>query len=300
MGHPAAEPPFEEGEPDPIPRPKGGPDGSQPDWLVGPDEGLSAEAQENRPSMPRLTLTPGGVIRPPAPTPLRVVPGGGTGNLGVPRADELPEISSDVRTRAFSSTGKAMDDSLYAWQRPAAEGEAATTESSDPTDVDATVMVPPKKARAAGPQAITPIVVIHGSSLMDDDDEPVRKKSDLGASLRQFFGNPVLQIGVACAIGAAALWFYAWPRMNPGVSISSIRRNAAKLDGRVVSVRGRVGEVFPVGASYVFYLHQGRDTLVVFSSLRMPTPEDELLVTGKISTGFLEGVPRAALFEQTQ
>jgi hypothetical protein len=54
--------------------------------------------------------------------------------------------------------------------------------------------------------------------------------------------------------------------------IAQIRSHPEKFDGRSVTVEGRVGEVFPVGGGYAFYLHQGRDTLVVFTRTRTPVP----------------------------
>jgi len=65
----------------------------------------------------------------------------------------------------------------------------------------------------------------------------------------------------------------------------------------VVAVSGRVGETFPVGGGYAFYLHQGRDTIVVFTRSRVPTFRQRVQIVGSVSTGFLEGVPRAAIFE---
>ena len=60
---------------------------------------------------------------------------------------------------------------------------------------------------------------------------------------------------------------------------------------------GRVGETFPVGGGYAFYLHQGRDTIVVFTRSRVPTFRQRVQIVGSVSTGFLEGVPHAAIFE---
>jgi hypothetical protein len=65
-----------------------------------------------------------------------------------------------------------------------------------------------------------------------------------------------------------------------------------------VTVRGRVGEdVFAVGAGWAFYLVQGRDTIVVFTRIQAPKPHEVITVKGQVSTGFLDGVPRQALFE---
>ena len=62
-------------------------------------------------------------------------------------------------------------------------------------------------------------------------------------------------------------------------------------------VNGRVGEVFHVGGGYAFYLLQGRDTIVVFTRSRVPVPRQNVTVVASVSTGFLDGAPRQALFE---
>jgi hypothetical protein len=81
--------------------------------------------------------------------------------------------------------------------------------------------------------------------------------------------------------------------------IAQIRQHPEKYDGRSVTVEGRVGEVFSVGGGYAFYLHQGRDTLVVFTRSRTPVSRQKVSVKGSISTGFLDGEPRQSLFEAT-
>ena len=44
-------------------------------------------------------------------------------------------------------------------------------------------------------------------------------------------------------------------------------------------------------------LVQGRDTIVVFTRTQMPTAHAVVTVKGQVSTGFLDGAPRQALFE---
>jgi hypothetical protein len=108
-----------------------------------------------------------------------------------------------------------------------------------------------------------------------------------------------VQIGVAVAFVAVVLLAYwAWPRGVGTPSLSELRRNPAQYDGRAVVVRGRVGDdVFAVGAGWACYLVQGRDTIVTFTRSQTPKPHDVITVKGQVSTGFLDGVPRQALFE---
>ena len=108
-----------------------------------------------------------------------------------------------------------------------------------------------------------------------------------------------VQITVAVALVALVLiGCWSWPRGVGTTSLSELHRYPSHFDGRTVTVRGRVGDdVFAVGAGWAFYLVQGRDTIVTFTRTQLPKPHDVITVTGQVSTGFLDGVPRQALFE---
>ena len=102
----------------------------------------------------------------------------------------------------------------------------------------------------------------------------------------------------AGVVALALLAFWMWPRGVGTTSLSDVRRNPSQFDGRAVVVRGRVGDdVFAVGTGWAFYLMQGRDTIVTFTRSQTPTPREVITVKGQVSTGFLDGVPRQALFE---
>jgi hypothetical protein len=106
----------------------------------------------------------------------------------------------------------------------------------------------------------------------------------------------LVAVGVLAAVVMLAAWM--WPRGVGTTSLSQIRRHPTDYDGRDVVVRGRVGDdVFAVGAGWAFYLMQGRDTIVTFSLSRMPEPHQVVTLKGQVSTGFLDGTPRQALFE---
>jgi hypothetical protein len=79
--------------------------------------------------------------------------------------------------------------------------------------------------------------------------------------------------------------------------VREIRRHAEQWEGRAVHVSGRVGEVFSIGQGVVYQLHQGRDTIVVFSRSRVPEPRQRVSVQGTVSTGYLDGAPRVAILE---
>ncbi len=109
--------------------------------------------------------------------------------------------------------------------------------------------------------------------------------------------NRVLQIGLLVGLAIAAAVMF-WPRRDhQTAAIARIKQHPERFEGQSVRVRGEVGEVFDVGRGYVFHLHQGRDTMVVFSPARRPSMHDKIVVAGTISTGYLDGVPRVALFE---
>ena len=109
--------------------------------------------------------------------------------------------------------------------------------------------------------------------------------------------NRLLQIGLGLVVAAFLLWTF-WPRKeNESTSIAAIKQHPQRFEGQSVRIRGEVGEVFDVGSSVVFELRQHRDTLVVFSPSRRPTLHEHLMVQGTVSTGYLDGTPRVALFE---
>jgi len=101
-------------------------------------------------------------------------------------------------------------------------------------------------------------------------------------------------IGAVVALGLA---FLLWPRGGNGVSLRELRRHPERWEGQSVSVNGRVGEVFPLGSGFVFNLHQGRDTIVVFTRSRQPAERAHVQVTGEVSAGYLDGRARLAILE---
>jgi len=108
-----------------------------------------------------------------------------------------------------------------------------------------------------------------------------------------------VQLGVAGALaGVVLLASWMWPHGMDSTPLSRVRRYPSQYDGRNILVRGRVGDdVFAVGSGWAFYLVQGRDTIVAFSRTRLPKPREVVSVKGQVSTGFLDGSPRQALFE---
>ncbi|HET7224924.1 MAG TPA: hypothetical protein VFK69_04345, partial [Candidatus Eisenbacteria bacterium] len=104
---------------------------------------------------------------------------------------------------------------------------------------------------------------------------------------------------IAAAVVLGAIGLVIMLQQAPqGTPLSHIRREPAAWDGRTVTVSGRVDQAFPLAGGWAFFLVQGRDTMVTFTRSRTPVPGERVVVTGQINTGFLDGIPRQALFEQ--
>jgi hypothetical protein len=127
--------------------------------------------------------------------------------------------------------------------------------------------------------------------------EPVKKKSWLDDLREQISQHALIVLIALVVVTVLGVVIFNMSRGNNATPIAKIKKHAREFDGQTVTVMGRVGQVFQIGASYTFYLHQGRDTIVVFSRTRVPVSRERLTVVGSISTGYLEGVPRVALFE---
>jgi hypothetical protein len=106
------------------------------------------------------------------------------------------------------------------------------------------------------------------------------------------------RVQMLAGLGALLLLVIAfWPKPEKSLSLGAIRRDPTHFDGKSVRVSGRIGEVFEMGGGYAFYLHQGRDTLVVFTRSRTPRRGDRVTVAGSMSTGYFNGQSGTALFE---
>ncbi len=104
-----------------------------------------------------------------------------------------------------------------------------------------------------------------------------------------------LQFLIALLV-VAFVTYAAWPRGEKTLAIGKLVRNADTFDGQRVYVRGKVGQVFSLGGGYAYYLHQGRDTIVVFTRGARPEWRSTAKVHGMVSTGSLDGVARPAIF----
>ncbi len=109
--------------------------------------------------------------------------------------------------------------------------------------------------------------------------------------------RPWLLIGLVVALVAGVAMWGVRAAGNKSESISNIRTKPASYDGQNVVLKGRVGDVFEVGGSCAYYLHQGRDTIVVFTRGQRPRAQQTVTIHGSISMGYLDGAARPALFQ---
>src|SRR5262249_47905418 len=103
-------------------------------------------------------------------------------------------------------------------------------------------------------------------------------------------------VGVVLLLAAATFW----PRAEKTISVAHLKQHPDRYADTQVRVGGRVSEVFSVGGSWAYTLVQGRDTIVVFSRTREPKVQDHIVVVGTLSSGFLDGQSRVAIFEATR
>ena len=311
-----AQPDFIEPEDEPL-APAEPP--ARADWLVGADEGLEAELQRRaeqegaaRPapklfkpgveesiefesSAPQPSIPPPALSRPsgdatgePAKAARKVFgsvredAGGGDMTSGLAPmmtweagGNSVPSLHRDKpgRTEALPQSSREfpMDDAEE--RRRQSEERRADIASAAEHLQRAHTVVQPQVFEIAPPKLAWWIQVLH-----------TLKTS-----------RPI-QILLAVLVLTVAV-FFAWPRDGGLASVAELKRDAARYDGRDVVVKGKVGEVFPVGGGFAFNLHQGKDTIVVFTRVRTPHPRENVTVSGSISTGFLDGQPRLALFE---
>jgi len=266
MGFPRSEEDdaFEVGSPGDAGGAKGAePHPQRPDWLTDADTGAADEAARGRGAdetleRPRLVSR----ASESAPTPARAAPVRWSA-----AASSIPTLR--VRQAAASERGDARFE-------PEETGGAEPVEylGSDSDGLSSEPVASVAPARTLAPLE-EPWWMVAADSLRHD----WRLQAAVAA--------------VVLALGA----FVLWPRSSPEVSLRTILRHPQQYDGRAVTVRGRVGDVFRMGGGYTFYLEQGHESIVVFTRSRVPVSRQTLTIQGSISTGYLDGQARQTLFE---
>jgi hypothetical protein len=307
----------------------------RPDWLVGPDEGAAAErsrvvAEGGGPRIrvigEALSRSPEfengffaeappakvGVPPPPPPTEPRPKPkpvanaaSSGPTPTDAPRNDHPslvinPIPNSPPPPPRFDKWSDTIADQIESgpWsEAPTNKPEAAEPPSGFLNDLP--VEGRAKRSSTAEPDAprVQPKTFRYTE---DDEPSPKAGRGTIQAAIERLTRHrPTQFVALIVVLVSIVAMTQLSANGTPLTSISKIRRSPLRFDGVEVTVRGRVGDVFPVGDGYLYNLHQGRDTIVVYSRGGVPKSHQTATVTGSISMGYLEGTPRPALF-QTQ
>lgn len=291
-------------------------DGGRADWLCGPEEGLEAEMQRKERESTELKRPQ--LVRPSLPTADDAsARSGASPALRRPASPEAaaPPSSPPKRFGAVDADAEKSDFHTgpgMIWE-PGANSVPAIRQTS---------------GRAA-PRPGTPIPSARREFPMDDAEERARAReqaAQAAAAAAEFEARPHdpvapeafdlaavpmpwwmqfphavrtdRRLQLATAGGLLVLATIAfWPRGERPLSLGDLNHHPEKYNGQNVQVSGKVGEVFPVGGGYAYYLHQAKDTLVVFTRVRTPRRGQKLEVAGMMSVGFLDGVSHSALFE---
>ena len=262
-------------EPEPIEPPEGfqtsahesvrAPEPERPDWLVGADEGFAAEGDQDlqqriagdKPVLRRVGL-PDAIVNP-----------------GVPAPKAEPQVK-------WAAAAPSVPKLAIVPRRDRIEPPRGMPEDDEPS------ASPPDQDLEADALPGTPAI----QAQIRPHEEPLWLVwTEAIATSRK------IQIAIlAVVVGIVAYAF--WPREEGrSVPLGQIRKHPDRFEGRSVNVRGEVGEVFDIGRGYVYQLIQGRDSVVVFSPTRHPEPHDRIRVAGNVSTGYLDGIARVAIFE---
>lgn len=298
------------------PPPSSAPGSGHADWLVGAEEGVEAELQNK--AQPEVGARP---------VPKLFRPGV---SEGVESGTVVPMPTVPAPSRPSNPFGTATNERPSgAWAAPPGMGASDFTKGSGMSWEPGANSVPAMRRRAQR-SAVPPEPT--RDFPMDDAEERTRASAlvmEAAAAAAEAVARPhdvvepesfdvptsVLpwwrqasesfrtdrRLQILAGLGVLALLTIAFfPRAEPGISLAELRKHPDRFDGQNVKVNGKVGEVFPVGGGYAFYLHQARDTMVVFTRVRTPQPRQNVKLTGHVSTGYLDGQPRLALFESTK
>jgi hypothetical protein len=272
------------------------PSAKRPDWIVGAEEALEAEFGQQS-AAPERPATPIPQPRPHTPPPVNPYTNFAQSAAG--RLSTSSWMDSGPPVGAASSRPSASDDQEHESPEPREPGAHHEPEAAHAAHGHDAADAGPGDDDLAGPDtpaATTPIAAPQKSRRAAPPPPPPPPRPWWEQALANASSTTgLITLGV---IAVLAILAFAFTRPHqPTVSVASILHDPARLDGRTVTVHGRVGEVYPVGGGYSFYLMQGRDTIVVFTRTRTPVTDEKVAVTGVVSTGVLNGETREALLE---
>jgi hypothetical protein len=245
--------------------------GDQPGWLVGADDAMTDEFAQETSSERQPPRRPKPPAHAPEPVAAPSTPPPAAWAAAASSIPALPGRAAPADRSAWSPSSANADA-----EHDDAFGESDDAKTAEQLEDDRWEPTLEKKAAQLRPLNEPWWVVLL-------DDLRTQRRTQLFA--------------LAALVGVCGLAVLAWPRPSSGIPLARIRHNPTEYDGQSVVVRGLVGDVYPVGGGYAFYLLQGRDTIVTFTRSRVPVSREKIVVAGQISTGFLDGAPRQALFE---
>lgn len=319
--------PIEPQPDDVAPSPSGG---DRADWLCGAEEGLAAEMLgSKRDGAPAPKLIRPGADAAQADEPSEgarrressAMPGPrlsqpsapdepGQPRAGLPLPKRAPgSVQADEPSSGFS-TGPSMlwepganSTPVLARSSAPAPAPAARTQVPPPApemdfpmdDAEERALARAEATAAANAPAAQPHAVVTPDAF-DIKDAPAPWWMQVPQLLRE---DQRAQ-GIVAIVLVVLLAVMFWPRAEKTMSLGGISRDPASYDGQNVKVSGRIGETFEVGGGHAFYLHQGRDTLVVFTRSRTPRRGQKVTLVGTVSTGYLNGQSGTAIFESAQ
>ena len=299
------------GEPlpyDPEERPKPDPLRKQPDradWLVGAEEGMSAEVSRSQAGIPSPFVPPKlvrpdsgeivaprpGDVRPPFQAPPVPVPGASR----VPLPISQPTPAMPRWDHAQSSVPTLKRDREREVPPASSSPIPELTRDFPMDDAEERAVIAAEQAeRRAQDEAVAtrPHAVVKPAEF----EIPVIPPSGLPKLQTVLATDRRVQVAVLLVV-AIVLAMTFWPREEKTVSVAHLKSEPERFADTQVRVSGKVVEIYPVGSSWAYALVQGRDTIVVFTRMGSPTLHEKRVVVGTLSNGYLDGSSRAAIFE---
>lgn len=274
------------------------------DWLVGADEGLGTAPESGEPGG-ATPNDPPRLIRPHDPD--AVLPGA-AGNPPVPLRGERPGSPAPSGSAAVSPVMPTWDRghrSVPMVPRSAAPDggrmSAAIPELARDFPMDDAEERARAGARTAEQQAREAAIAARPHEVVQPDefdlaDVPLPWWNQVPHLLRHDRRVQAMTLLPTLVLLAIALW----PRAEKTIAVAHLKEHAERYADTQVRVGGSVDEVFPVGGSWAYTLIQGRDTIVVFTRTHRPKPREHVVVVGTLSSGYLDGQSRVAIFEATR
>jgi len=289
------------GEPlpyDPEDRPKPDPLRKQPDradWLVGAEEGMSAEVSRSQAGIPSPFVPPK-LVRPDsgeivAPKPGDIRPPFQAARVPLPVPPAAPVMPRWDQAQNSVPTLKRDREIPPASSSPIPE----LTRDFPMDDAEERAIIAAEQAeRRAQDEAVAtrPHAVVRPAEF----EIPVIPPSGLPKLQTALATDRRVQVAVLLVV-AIVLAMTFWPREEKTVSVAHLKSEPERFADTQVRVSGKVVEIYPVGSSFAYALLQGRDTIVVFTRMGAPKLHEKRVVVGTLSNGYLDGTSRAAIFE---